>query len=296
MAITSRPCRPSDLALLRAFTTEQWKRRGPHVCCHVGDLAWGMSREPEEKIRLWLDGGDLVGFSHFAAPGTLDLMLDPARPDVLRAVLAWLPGAAAEPHGDVAPARTMGVWALESDPATIAILEEHGLQRRDAGYVYWSRSLEPPPPEPVLPAGYTLRHFEGEVELAQRVAVHQAAFAPSRLTIERYTKAMSNPPYRRDLDVVVVAPDGSFAAFCIGWLDETIGVGELEPVGTHPAHQRRGLGRSVCFGVFARLARLGARTAIVYSWHADPASGALYASVGFRPVDRSYLYEAALPG
>lgn len=70
MAITSRACRASDLALLRAFTTEQWKQRGPHVCCHVGDLAWGMSREPEEKIRLWLDGGDLVGFSHFAAPGT----------------------------------------------------------------------------------------------------------------------------------------------------------------------------------------------------------------------------------
>jgi mycothiol synthase len=294
MAITSRPCRPSDLASLRAFTTALWKRRGPHVGCHLGDLAWGMSRLPEEKIHLWLDGGDLVGFTHFAAPGTLDLMLDPDRPDVLRAALAWLPGAAAEPHGDVAPAQTMGVWALESDRATIAVLEEHGLERRDAWYVYWSRPLEPPLPEPALPAGFTLRHFE-EVELAQRVAVHQAAFAPSRLTIERYTKAMNNPPYRRDLDVVAVAPDGSFAAFCIGWLDPTIGVGELEPVGTHPAYQRLGLGRAVCFEIFARLARLGARTAIVYSWHATPASAALYASVGFRPVDRSYLYEAALP-
>jgi hypothetical protein len=90
MAITSRPCRPSDLASLRALMTGQWKKAGRHVSCHLGDLAWGMSRRPEETIRLWFDDGELAGFSHLAGPRTLDLMLDPDHPEALRAVLAWL--------------------------------------------------------------------------------------------------------------------------------------------------------------------------------------------------------------
>ncbi len=46
-------------------------------------------------------------------------------------------------------------------------------------------------------------------------------------------------PYRQDLDCVVEAPDGTIAAYALAWLDEANGVGELEPVGTHAAHQQR---------------------------------------------------------
>lgn len=52
------------------------------------------------------------------------------------------------------------------------------------------------------------------------VAVHRNAFAPSRMTVEKYRRIMNAPTYRPDLDLVVVAPDGTFAAFCIVWFDE----------------------------------------------------------------------------
>ena len=47
-------------------------------------------------------------------------------------------------------------------------------------------------------------------------------------------------PYRSDLDCVVEAPDGTFAAYVLCWYDEDNGVGEFEPVGTHPDYRRRG--------------------------------------------------------
>src|ERR671936_569373 len=48
-----------------------------------------------------------------------------------------------------------------------------------------------------------------------------------------------------ELDQVAVAPDGSFAAFCLCWLYEENRAGNLEPVGTHSDHRRRGLARAV---------------------------------------------------
>ena len=92
-------------------------------------------------------------------------------------------------------------------------------------------------------------------------------------------------PYRTDLDCVVEAPDGSFAASCLAWLDEENGVGELEPVGTAPTFRRRGFASAVCRFALQRLREEGATQAIVYS--DTPEAKALYLSIGFREHARS---------
>jgi ribosomal protein S18 acetylase RimI-like enzyme len=90
-------------------------------------------------------------------------------------------------------------------------------------------------------------------------------------------------PYRSDLDCVVEAPDGSFAAYVLCWYDDANRVGEFEPVGTHQNHRRRGLGSAVCRYALRRLQDQGARQAIVYaSGRPDQRqAAALYESVGF---------------
>ena len=87
-------------------------------------------------------------------------------------------------------------------------------------------------------------------------------------------------PYRADLDCVVRAPDGRFAAYCMCWLDAENRVGEFEPVGTRDEFRRRGYGRAVCTFALRRLYEEGARQAIVYCV-SEPAC-ALYESLGFR--------------
>ena len=91
----------------------------------------------------------------------------------------------------------------------------------------------------------------------------------------------------RHLDLVAVAPDGAFSSFCVAWFEEENRIGALEPVGTHPAHRQRGLGKAV---VSERLRWLQARGAnMVYvgtSLHAAP--NRLYESVGFSEFDAEF--------
>lgn len=58
------------------------------------------------------------------------------------------------------------------------------------------------------------------------------------------------------------------------------GVGEFEPVGTHPSYQRRGLGRAICSHALGRLHEEGARRAIVYA--ATDETCTFYEAIGFR--------------
>ena len=91
-------------------------------------------------------------------------------------------------------------------------------------------------------------------------------------------------PYRPELDCVLEAPDRAFAAYVLCWYDDANHVGELEPVGTHPAYRRRGLGAAVCRYALRRLRDEGARQAIVYAGGRDQDEPArvLYESIRFR--------------
>jgi ribosomal protein S18 acetylase RimI-like enzyme len=135
----------------------------------------------------------------------------------------------------------------------------------------------------------------GPDEIPARVEVHRSAFAPSKLTVEKYDILVGLPGYRYDLDCVAVAPDGSFAAFTMCWLDPEAAVGYFEPVGTHQDHRRLGLGKAVNTFGLRRLREEGAREALVYGEVANPASQALYRSVGFREIAVHRRYVAPAP-
>jgi ribosomal protein S18 acetylase RimI-like enzyme len=102
------------------------------------------------------------------------------------------------------------------------------------------------------------------------------------------------PTYRRDLDLVVDAPDGTLAAFAVLWLDEANRSAEFEPIGCHPDHRRRGIAQALLLDAFGRLSDLGARHALVgTSETLGPAVG-LYTSVGFELLDRHRTWEKPL--
>ena len=136
---------------------------------------------------------------------------------------------------------------------------------------------------------------EGEADFPARVEVHRDAFAPSRLTVDIYrTLVAQAPTYRPELDLVVVAPDNSFAAYCLVWFDAANRIGVFEPVGCHSAHRQQGLTKAVMFEGLRRLQALGATHAFVNTLRGEIAANSLYASAGFKEIDSNESWRKEL--
>jgi GNAT superfamily N-acetyltransferase len=182
------------------------------------------------------------------------------------------------------------VWSPEQDTLRQDILMRRGYTRQSYMEYQRRRDMSEPVADAPLPEGYSIRSLGGEEEHPARSWVSWKAFH-SNEPDERYggwtwyCNVQRAPLYRRDLDLVVVAPDGEMAAFCTLWYDEATRTAAFEPVGTHPAHQRRGLGKALMTEGLRRVQRLGATLATVNSY--SERAGALYASIGFTNYDLS---------
>ncbi len=92
-------------------------------------------------------------------------------------------------------------------------------------------------PEAPLPPGFHIRPLAGAGEIDAYVALHQAVFQSKSMNSEWRQRTLQRAEYEPDLDLVVEAPNGQLAAFCIGWLDRSRAygkpAGQIEPMGVH---------------------------------------------------------------
>ncbi|HXF60109.1 MAG TPA: GNAT family N-acetyltransferase [Caldilineaceae bacterium] len=184
--------------------------------------------------------------------------------------------------------RQLRVWANEQDGQRQAMLRRRGYSKGEWPEYQRRRSLSGPVADALPAAGYSVRALGDVDELPARSLVSWRVFHADEPDSRYegwawYHNVQRAPLYRRDLDLVAVAPDGELASFCTVWFDDVTRTGVFEPVGTAPAHQRRGLGRAVMCEGLRRLQRLGATMATVGSY--SEAAGALYAAVGFTEYD-----------
>ena len=278
-------------------------RAGGHSCWHVGDLVWrlflqSLRHDLGQTFRLWDDAdGDLAGFAAWtpsryrAGVVSFELQIDPRLGDrgLEEEMLDWVESQC--PLGAAAVHLVTDAGVYENDQGQIATLERRGFRRTDDEGVLFIYPLDEPVAEPSLPGGRMVRPVAGEQEAGARAAAHRDAFDSTRVTDEAYLRLMRTPGYDRDLDIVVVAPDGTMVAFCLGWLDPVNEVGEFEPVGTRQAFRRQGLGRAAVLAGLRRLQARGAKSVVVGPVDAgEEAAMRLYQSAGFRPIYRVYGY------
>jgi len=193
--------------------------------------------------------------------------------------------------------------AADDEPETVRFLESEGYTRQEKYYNFYRRSLLESVPAPVLPAGFTLRPVAGEAEAEMRAALQRDAFLPrGSKTYEegtlRQLAVMKMPHYDPQLDLMVMAPDGTPAAGCICWEDPVNHVGLFEPVGTRPQFRRQGLATALMLGGLQRLRARGMQTALVIGTHPGKeensteftSSRFVYEAVGFQLLRRIYTY------
>jgi hypothetical protein len=178
--------------------------------------------------------------------------------------------------------RRLEVWTNRGYATRLEMLERRGYAPNGWAESQWWRDLNAPLPQVPIPKDYTIRSLGDAGELPARSWASWRGFHPGEPDEnyegwEWYRNIQRCPLYRRDLDIVTVAPDGEIASFCTIWYDDVTRSVYTEPVATVPEHLRRGLARATITEGWRRAQRLGATRAFVGGY--EPAANALYRSL-----------------
>ena len=275
------------------------------------------SLDKARDLRLWEDtNGRLIGFGQMWIPqsgevidGFVGFRVHPTARggDLERQIVAWAQGRLRE----VALERSVQVKLRSGSRADktdrIAILESCGFAA-DRYFFSMARCLRRAAPtlteripEPQFPAGFTLRQVQSEQDAEAWVEMFNQSFIDHwnhhDLTVESYKHWRTDPDYRPELDLIAVAPDGTFAAFCYchispeGNKRNGRNEGWIGVLGTRRGFRNQGLGRAMLLAGMQRLKAAGVDTARL-AVDADNPNGAgrLYESVGFRKLYTRIMY------
>jgi GNAT superfamily N-acetyltransferase len=297
----------ADLPALLAFASACTAQRSPlRSSWHPGDLIWALQTRANQPqpCRFWTGPDGVEALAWFESEGEVWIETLPASEGLVPAAVAWVEDAwrrrlASQGRPSDTPIQ---IRAQAADSRRVAALEALGYRRAGTAGVSFRIGLdgELPPPEP--PAGYRVRDSVG-VDPALRAAAHRAAWshlehlgiaASSQFSTETYLSLTALPVYDATLDMLAVAPDGSFAANCICWADAASGVGVFEPVGVALAHRGRRLAGAIICEALHRLKARGHREARVGTAHFNHAAIAAYLAAGFDPADSSYWWARAI--
>jgi ribosomal protein S18 acetylase RimI-like enzyme len=259
--------------------------------------------DPQKDLRLWLDDqGRTVAFAMLSPIATEDLLDGflwmPILPELRDSALAvevvgWASERLRQLGAEQGHTTRLLADANVADSSRIGLLQTHGFVPVRY-YLRMERSLGEPMEPSQFPAGFILRAVAGEheaeawVELFNQSFVDHWNFHP--LTAERLRGIWADALYRSDLDLVVVAPDGSLAAFCACDIDpaDVDGAGWITALGTRRGYRNQGLGRAALLAGLAALRDAKARVARL-TVDAESLTGAtrLYEAAGFMETRRS---------
>ncbi len=181
----------------------------------------------------------------------------------------------------------LGATAVESlvrvdDAAAVRRLEAHafGAGGGSGAVRAWTpRDTETPP----VPDGYRLADRE------TRPGGPHPMVGRNGPEVEQRLRRCSL--YRPDLDLAVVAPDGSVAGYALCWNDPVTGVGLVEPVRVEDEHSGRGVARAMVGAGLDRLTDAGARR-LQIGWETERPRQ-LYRGLGLHDevAQRTYRFE-----
>jgi len=162
-------------------------------------------------------------------------------------------------------------------------LTQRGFEHQKARDFYWWRDLEVSIPDSPPTLGYEIRSMGAEFEHPARSWCSWRAFHAEEPDenydddYSWYANMQSAPLYRRDLDIVAVAPNGKYAGFCTISYDDYTRSAAIVLEGTAAEHQGRGLGEAMTIEGMRRLKHLGCTR--VFSIVNEEAVNAMYRSV-----------------
>ena len=292
MTITMRPWQDETDLLLSIDLL----RSVPPTSRHLIDIPWRLSSpalQVERNTRVWIgDDGRMIGFAawqmywavldYFVLPGIHQLTVEDG-------IFSWAVERFRELDAERGRPLPYRVEFRDDDIERQRVVEAHGfLLDSNYQYVHMSHPLTEPLPEPILPTGFTMHPLAGERDVSGYVELHRAAFESTSMTYDWRLRTLHMPQYEPELDIVAVAPDGSLAGFCVGWLNAERHTGQVEPLGVHPRFHHMGLGRALLLESLRRFKAYGAENVLVETESDRKVARNAYESVGFQPIHTIY--------
>lgn len=189
-------------------------------------------------------------------------------------------------------------YTLDHQTQRNLLLKNYGFTV-DRHFLTMEKSLQTLVEVPSLPSGYQLSYIRDQKDIPAWVELFNESFIDHwdhhELTVEQVQSWHSQPNYQPELDLVAVAPDGTFAAFCSCQL-KSPQIGWIEWLGTRRGFRKLGLGRAILLAGLYQLQKSGA-TLVRLSVDAQSLTGAtkLYQSIDFQAVDTWYSWAKPLP-
>jgi mycothiol synthase len=252
-------------------------------------------------LRLWEDADDcLIGFGQLwilQSADELDTRLfmwihpESRGSEIEPQIIAWAMERLREAAREFGKSARLDIQVREDQAGRLALLHDQGFTIVRYSFTM-ARSLAEPLAAPRLPEGFTLREVAGAHEAGAWAEMFNLSFIdhPNHhpTNAEQVQHYLNEPIYRQALNLIAVAPDGTFAGFCWALINPEqnarIGrsVGEIEVLGTRRGFRKIGLGRALLLEGLRRLKQAGMETARLNVVANNP-TGALqlYESVGF---------------
>ena len=226
--------------------------------------------------------GSIVGVVHFEHhPGQIFFQIHPEFTYLKAEMLEY-----AETHLSVdagGEKRKIEIWVNDFDIRFQSVIQERGYRLVERVKDSWSIfEIRDRFPAVKLPYGFRLQSLADENSLNKLHRVLHRGFdhpgEPPADGLAGRKRMQSAPNYRKDLNIVAVAPDGAYASYCGMWQDYVNRIAYVEPVCTHPDYRRMGLGTAVVIEGIRRCSKGGAMTAMVGS------DQPFYMSMGFKKL------------
>ena len=258
--------------------------------------------DKHKDMRLWHSSeGILVGFGQIwvrtqndEAEGGTYIRIHPEyrQHNLETEVLAWAEGRLREAQGQSGNRLVLRLWMPDTYKYMRDIADNNGF-KTERYFFEMIRPLNEAIEEPKFPEGYTLRHITAGDPAERWVDMFNMSFIDHwnhhPMTVEEHKHTLASPKYVPERDLVAVAPDGEFAAFCFCLIDpednkrNNRSEGWIDILGTRRGHRKIGLGKAMLLSGLLRLKADGMETAKL-GVDAENPTGALrlYESVGFR--------------
>ncbi len=249
---------------------------------HYHPLIWGVDLS---TIGTWESNGDIVAVAHPEHPGSPAYFeVHPAyesralKSEMLAHAEEVIYGAGGAPEGQ----KHEGIYLMDGDEEFRAIAEAAGYRPTDDFEPTTRVATELVPDSSPLPDGFRLQSLADDNDLKKMHRLLHRGFdngdEPPEDGVAERTFMQSAPNFRKELNIVAVAPDGEWVSYCGMWYEPAHKVAYVEPVATDPDFRLRGLGKAAVTEGIRRCRALGAEVAYV------GATFPIYLSIGFKLV------------